>query len=181
MPAESARRSAVRLDKFRVAWTSIRSALRLSGRRRIPIRRRLLNSCAAAACSEAQLDDCTIRSRLTGCVNRFCGQNRRPSSAPPRPHGAAASDKRDPRGRLLFTFLADVSGPRQTSSPPPQTLVVRQHQRPKLSAHCTCPGPRLWSARVATFLLTRLPANLSNRISAFVIEGSRRFRKFVRR
>ena len=29
--------------------------------------------------------------------------------------GSAASDKSDPRGRLLFTFLLDLSGQRQTS------------------------------------------------------------------
>jgi len=116
-----------------------------------------------------------------GCPDCFFGQPGRLSSAPPRQHGSAANEKRDPRGRLLFTFLADLSGLGQTSSPPAQTLVVRQPQSPKLSPHCTCRGARLWSARVATFLLTRLPANLSSLISAFVTEGSRRFRKYVRR
>ena len=159
-----------RMDKFHVSRTSVRSVPRLSGccgRFGQGVLATAAMRSPAAACNEAQLDDCIEWSRR--------------SSARPRQHGSMASDKRDPRGRLLFTFLADLSGLGQTSSPQPPTLVVRQPQSPKLSAHCTCRGARLWSARVATFLLTRLPANLSSLISAFVTEGSRRFRKYVRR
>jgi len=68
-------------------------------------------------------------------------------------HGSAANDKMEPGGRLLFTFLRGVSGLRQTSSRRHRTLVLSEPQSAKLSAHCTCHVARLWSARVATFLL----------------------------
>src|SRR5262245_40582605 len=101
--------------------------------------------------------DCRLITVLC-CIASLRDTSRRLSSAPGSTISSARNDKRDLQGRLLFAFLMDLSGQRQTSSGRHPTLVVRVTQRPKLLTRCTCRYTRLSSARVATFLLIRVPA-----------------------